>query len=484
MLWDVIILVRTLIYAERNGADMGDCAEPSPSAHVLRLFFKRPLVLLVMAGIIARAVLIPLATYNYDIGFWATTIQHAQSGYGLYDLSGYYYTPIWGYILGSIGLMANFLFGIGSYGTIADPLLPALGAEWEYYGKMVVSPEFSLLVKSFLTLVDVVCGYLIFTLVKKLGHSDGKAALAFGLWFVCPIVIYTSAVQATFDNVSIMFMLLTLILILDGKYMTAGAIFCLAAFTKFFPAYLVFIFVVCIVRRHEDKQMQIRSLAYAVIGFLVAAFLIFLPQFMHGTTAEAFGFVVSRVSKIADPTSSMWDSIASGGNLLVVALQPLIFVVELVIAFFAYRLSDRSFKDNLMILLLLSSAAVFLWTPTPTYLLLILPFLICVVAAAETSDEKRYILPLVSIAVTATLFAITMNSFALFFQDSIYHGLISPDTILNGIEWLDAEVMTGVTRQTVLNIVTGAAVTLSIYSVFITYIYNHLKGRPSEEGCA
>lgn len=480
MLSDVIILVRTLIYAEVVRAVMGDCAGPSPSAQVLRLFFKRPVVLLAIAGIIVRAVLIPLATYNYDIGFWATTVQHAQSGYGLYGISGYYYTPVWGYILGFIGLLANFLFGIGSYGTIADPLLPVMGAEWEYYGKMVVSPEFSILVKSFLTLVDIICGYLIYQMVKKLGHDEKKATLAFGLWFICPIVIYASAAQGTFDNISIMFMLLTLLLIMDGKYTMAGAMFCLAAFTKFFPAYLVFIFIVCIVRKHDDKVVQIRSVAYAVAGFLIAAFLIFLPQFMHGTTAEAFGFVASRISTIAEPTTSMWDAIASGGNMVVVALQPIIFLLELAIAFVAYRIPDKVFKGNLMLLLLLSSAAVFLWTPTPTYLLLILPFLICVVATADTPPGKRYIVPLISIAVTATLFAIAMNSYALFFQDSIYYGLVSSETILNGIEWLNTEMMTGVTRQTLLNIVMGAAVTVSIYSVFITYIYNHLKERSAE----
>ena len=483
MLWDDIILVRTLIYAKGIRKIMGDCAEQRSSAHAIGAFLRRPVVLLLIAGIIARAVLIPLATYNYDISFWATTIQHNQSGYGLYGLSGYYYTPVWGYILGSLGLLANFLFGIGSYGTIADPLLPVLGAEWEYYGKMVVSPGFSLLVKSFLALVDVACAYLIYVLVKKLGYSDGKAALALGLWFVCPIVIYSSAAQATFDNVSIMFMLLTLVLILDGRYMTAGAMFCLASFTKFFPAYLIFIFIVCVLRRHEDRRAQFKALCYAASGFLVMAFLIFLPQFMNGTAAEAFGFVVSRVSKISVPTESLWGIISSVGNLIVVVLQPLIFLLELVIAFFAYRLTEKAFKDKLTVLLLLSSAAVFLWTPTPTYLLLILPFLICVVATAETPEQKRYILPLVSIAVTATIYAITMNSFGLFFQDSIYYGLISPETILNGIEWLDAEVAIGVTRQTVLNIVMGAAVSISIYSVFLAYICNRKKEKSAEEGC-
>lgn len=460
---------------------MGDCAEPSHSAHVLGLFFKKPIVLLAIAGMIVRAVLIPLATYNYDIGFWATTIQHAQSGHGLYDISGYYYTPVWGYILGFIGLLANFLFGIGSYGTIADPLLPVMGAEWEYYGKMVVSPGFSILVKSFLTLVDIICGYLIYKMVKKLGHDEKKATLAFGLWFICPIVIYSSAAQGTFDNISIMFMLLTLLLIMDGKYTTAGAMFCLAAFTKFFPAYLVFIFIVCIVRKHDDKAVQIRSVAYAMAGFLVAAFLIFLPQFMHGTVAEAFGFVVSRVSTITGSATSMWDTITSSGNLVVVALQPVIFLLELGIAFVAYRIPNDVFKRNLLLLLLLSSAAVFLWTPTPTYLLLILPFLICVVATADTPPGKRYIVPLISIAVTATLFAITMNSYALFFQDSIYYGLVSSETILNGIGWLNTEIMAGVTRQTLLNTVMGAAVTVSIYSVFVTYIYNYRRGRSTEE---
>jgi hypothetical protein len=451
---------------------MGEHAESEGQRPGFLNFIKKPLVIIIIAGLVIRGILFPLFTYNYDISFWATTIQHIQSGNGLFSLPGYYYTPVWGYFLGFMGLIATYVFRIASFGTIGGDLLPSFGADWEFYGTMVVSPEFSIFVKSFITIFDLLCAYLIYVIVKRFKHSDREATIAFGLWFLCPLVIYTSAIQATFDSISIAFMLLTLVLIIDRRYAFAGASLATAALTKFFPAYLAFIFLAYILKKNQDKISRAKSVLLASIGAVVASTIILLPQILSGTLPQAFGFVSDRVSWAEDVAQSSWESIETIGIFVVMILQLLIFALLIMIAYKAYKTDDSKFDKTFMLLLMISSVLVFLWTPAPTYLLITIPFLAYIVATAKSKQQKRYIWPLVLISITATAYSITMHSYSVLFQGSIYFDLVSADTILNGIEWLNHAIVPGFTRQTLLNVIMGAAETFAIYSVFAIYIYN------------
>lgn len=452
---------------------MGGCTDSRSFALSLCAFFKRPLVIILILGFLIRIILIPLATYNYDIPFWATTIQHAQSTGSLYELDGYYYTPVWGYILGFLGMIANFLFGIPSYGIMADSLIPSTAADWDYYGTIVVSPEFSIFIKSVLTIFDVLCGYLIYVIVKKFGYDDKKATLAFGLWFLCPIVIYTTAVHGMFDNISILFMLLTLLMLIDRRYFLAGVMFSMAAFTKYFPVYLIFILFVYMIRMNEGRDAKIKATILAITGFIVTMFMILLPQFLEGSILDVFGFVSNRVTYTNNTAESLWSQIASDGYLVVSILQPLIFALLIFIAWKVYKMDDKTFRNSFMLMVLLSSAVIFLWTPAPTYLMLILPFLIYVVVTAETPARRRYMIPLILMSITSTLYAIWMHNYSLLFQDSIYHGWVSTDTILTGIEWLEVHMIPGFTRHGSISLLLGLAETIAIYSIFAVYIYNN-----------
>ena len=60
---------------------------------------RHPVITILSVALLVRLVLMPLLTYDYDIYHWAVIIQNFQSGNGLYDVAGYYYTPTWGYIL-------------------------------------------------------------------------------------------------------------------------------------------------------------------------------------------------------------------------------------------------------------------------------------------------------------------------------------------------------------------------------------------------
>ena len=301
--------------------------------------------------------------------------------------------------------------------------------------------------------------------------------MAFGLWFLCPIVLYTSAVHGTFDNISVTFMLLSLILAMDRKYILAGASFSIAALTKFFPAYLAFMLLAYVLKKNKDKTSKIKAVIYASVGLLVTTLIILLPQIMTGYTSEAFGFVFDRVSSAKYDADSLWDVISTNGITIVILLQPVIFGILIFLAHKAYKSDESKFAETFMFMLLLSATSIFLWTPSPTYLMLMIPFLIYVVVTAETASQKRYAIPLVLIFITTIFYSLTMQSFSIFFQSSVYLDIVPADLILNGFEWLSHAIVTGVTRQTVLNLIAGALETLAIYSVFIVLIFNYISSK-------
>ena len=73
---------------------------------------RHPILLIVAVGIIIRLVLMS-ASMVYDLDYWAVVIRNIESGEGLYDAEGYYYTPVWGYVLGFIAACQSMFLELG-----------------------------------------------------------------------------------------------------------------------------------------------------------------------------------------------------------------------------------------------------------------------------------------------------------------------------------------------------------------------------------
>ena len=133
---------------------------------------------------------------------------------------------------------------------------------------------------------------------------------------------------------------------------------------------------------------------------------------------------------------------------------------------------DEAFASKYMLFLMLSSAVIFLWTPTPTYLMIILPFLVYV----SVTRNDKYIIPYILISVSAVLYSLAMHNYSLLFQLYEYSNLIPLDFLINGIGWLDMR-MTFISNRTIINIILGAAETLSIYSIYLFAYKAHKRDK-------
>lgn len=440
-----------------------------------------PMASIVVIGLVIRAVLSVLFTHSYDIAYWGYIIENIQSDNGLYSLPGYYYTPVWGYFISAIGFVMNFLFGIDVFGLEADSLIPSQDASWEYYLDLVTTVEFNLVFKAAFTLVDLAISYVLYLIVMEHTGDRRKSAVAFALWFLCPLVLYTSCVHAMFDSLAVLTLLLTVYFLMKGNYFLAGCAFSMAALSKFFPAYLIFLLVAYIVvRKRGDTREMVRSVGMSVIGAALMFLVIYIPDILSGTVMESFSFIFNRVNAIGVGEESFWDALTSNGYTIVILLQPLILVLEVLLAYYYQKGRGPDSPDNdgrLMMYCMLASTCVFLWTPAPTYMMIVLPFIIYHFLVSDSSYKAS----MIALMTAPAVYAIVMHNFSDLFQTDIFLHLVSSETILNGIAWLDSIGFLGMTNQSLLNLVFGALETLAIYSVFLTYLSNRRGWRRPKE---
>jgi Predicted integral membrane protein len=275
---------------------------------------------------------------------------------------------------------------------------------------------------------DIIVGYLIFWLIRDFTDDHKKATMGFLLWFLCPFVIISGSVIGMFDTISVMMLLLAVVMLRKGRYAESGVMLCMATLVKFFPGFLVFIFLAYIMSKHREEGRR-KPVAHFAIGLLVTAFVILLPQMLDGTIADCFLFITSRLT---NGTGAESLGVISGYAALIIN------ILALAVAIYCAMLIERSegkdldmrFMDAALIII----AVLFLYPPLPQYVLLLLPFLLFAMAF-----EKRYILPCILLFIGTTISAIAGGPTDLV-SIAVFTDLISLDPLLGIIDGYTAPI--------------------------------------------
>ncbi|MBO5518636.1 MAG: hypothetical protein J5945_00615 [Candidatus Methanomethylophilus sp.] len=380
---------------------------------------------ILLLGLAIRLVFAPVFTYPFDIEHWGVILQNTESGNGLFGLTGYFYTPAWGYILGFEDLIINLLPGM-TYGERFTDLLEIEGMVFPYQTATTTTPVFNFAMKLPLILVDVLVGYLIYRLVMSECGDERKAAIGFGLWFLCPIVIYMSSVQAQFDCISALLTLLCVLLVKRNLFFLAGVIFTIAALIKFFPAFCIFLLCVYVVKATPGR-LSWKNLLLSVSGAVLTALVIFLPQILDGTVMNAFSFVFGRTSE--------YDL------MLMLRTYPFIavaLVMLVVLAIFAWRMDDARRKQDFLVLILAMLSICTIFSPGPQYWIVYLPLLSYYIACRDRN--RALLICLIAMAILTTTAAFFNNSFSLLTTASEYLHLCEPQTVISWMHALDTPV--------------------------------------------
>ena len=441
----------------------------------LATLVRRPVFKVLMIGLIIRIVLMPVFTFVDDVRYWAMAMQYLQAGVGLYEISHYWYTQVWGYVLSIWSGLLNML-GMVDYGRLVDAALPVEGFEMGHTA-VVTSPMFNFMVKIPLLISDVLVGYLIYRMISDRTKDEKKATLGFALWFLCPLVICISAVHGMFDTISVLFMVLSVYALYRGHNFLAGASFAVAVLTKMFPGYLIFALIAFIAMKHKgDRRTFLKRLGITALGAGIMTMIIFLPQFLDGTYMGALKFLTGRVDtamSVFEASGDFWSNVRSIGYRLVLWVQPLIFGLAALFAYMMYRKGDGNDNESFFLCLMLTAAIMFPYTTVPQYVLVIFPFLIFFIVMFD----RRFILPYVVITVSAVILDLSIPNFSLLLSLAEYTSLLDVGTVVSLAGWMDSPLIPGMSKQAFVVAVSSAVQLIGILMILLCWRRYGKEGR-------
>ena len=251
--------------------------------------------LIAILSLVVHLVMTALFSHTYDSEYWLIIMQNIETGNGLYGLNGFYYTPVWGYMLSFADMLTQVFGAIPVLGDRFTDLIVI--EDYNGFQAVLASPDINFLLKLPLSVCDVLVGYLLYVIVSRHTGSERKGIVSMALWCFCPIVVYMSAIQGQFDTISVLLLLMTIFLIRQDNPLLAGMVFALATWLKIFPGVCILVLFGYMLARYKGAPRSTRQISMSIVGFLLLTAVLFLPQILDGTLAYAFSFLTSRTSE-------------------------------------------------------------------------------------------------------------------------------------------------------------------------------------------
>ena len=162
---------------------------------------KHPLLWLIIIGTLIH-LFAAVFQIVFDNDYWALVIRNIEAGNGLYEVTGYYYTPVWGYVLGLVSALQTVFLDLGMDVLRVVEFFFAEDPPYTYYSATVPSIAFSISTKAPLILSDLILAYLVRSLVVDSTGDVKKGNLAFILIYMCPLLIGASCITAMPDTIA------------------------------------------------------------------------------------------------------------------------------------------------------------------------------------------------------------------------------------------------------------------------------------------
>lgn len=394
-------------------------------------FVSTPLFKLILIGLIIRAIMIPLCL-AYDSNYWTVVIRNIDTGNGLYKVEGYYYTPVWGYVLAFVSGIQNAILDIGDLSVTCYELFQYVAINQYAYEDKAISIVFLFNLKIILTISDLVASLLLYNIVKRRTGDEKKAALAFFLMFISPHLIGSSSMVTMPDTMSAMFTLLTIVLLRDEKYFFAGVCYALAVWVKFFPIAIILVLLCYIyVETNGDVKKAIERIGKSVSGFMLISVVIFFPQFMEGTLLQSLAFLTDRAIEIIN-----WGLLSIIGTLVGAVI--ICFIAIIVAKHMLRAKGDRD--DRMMEYSMILLSVCMLFYTNMQYLVTLMPFL--VYSILVINDRYKWIWIL--LALVGAILTMMLNTNVVMLNSLVvFTDLISVSFATSLFDFLNEEIIAG-----------------------------------------
>ncbi len=409
-----------------------------------------PLITILLLAAVVRVVLMPLLVYDFDIYHWALIMENIQNGDGLYDVAGYYYTPVWGYILGFMTGLLDLFGGVADFGARYTEFLPVEDLNIRFHIATLTSLEFNIMMKAMLVVCDFLVAALVYRFMVEMTSDTRKATVAVAVWLFCLPVIYMSAIQAQFDTISALFMLLTVYLLYKDHAFVAGMMFSCTVLLKFFPGFTILVLLAYVWLRHRDDGLAVRKIVGAAVGAAIMFFVIYAPQIIDGNFLDSLSFVFGRVETT--------DALVSYVRIAVMLFGTLV-------SGYAMVKMKGDLDRRFILCCMVALTFVVLPSTSPQYPIVLVPLLAMVIA----DGGREYFRPYVIMAVGAVANALAINNFSLLLSVSEFSSLVSPDWVVSAMQGMESIMIFGLTSVAFLTCIGGTVE--AVGTAFILLIF-------------
>ncbi|HYK53150.1 MAG TPA: hypothetical protein VEV38_06440, partial [Candidatus Eremiobacteraceae bacterium] len=224
---------------------------------------------LLAAGAIVRIAVALLTTNSQDVALFGYFVAQGAQGHGLYDDPGFSYPPVIGYLWLAAGkLLALFGTPIAVHAARLAPFaVPGLmSAE-------LTTPIASLLIKLPAMIGDCALALVVDRACRRIGASDAARHFAVLAVWLNPLVIFDSAVQASWDCTVPLAIIAAGIAALDGDAAASGAWLAAGALMKIVPISLAPLVAATLLR----ARTSIGRLALAIASGAVVVAIALVP---------------------------------------------------------------------------------------------------------------------------------------------------------------------------------------------------------------
>ncbi len=341
----------------------------------INLGFGKIVLIALILGLAVRLILIPFTSSPFDVAAgWAAVIEEIYAGNSLYDAEMYKYTPVWGYVLSVLAYVAD-LIGMDSFGEMFTTIYP--GKELTYGYGFITNPAFNTLVKAPALIFDILAAFAFYRLAMDITNDRRKAEISFALWFLCPVVIMSSAILCMFDSIVVFFAVEALILLRRKEMLLAGIFIALSILTKAFFAILLPLVIVYLLSDPDlGLNARLKNLAKSAAGAVAVFLLVYAAPLLCGEFSDSMWFLTSRSEGYS---SSGVINLTSLGFNNVFFYVPVILLLILISCIVMAR-SRRDRDKTLLILVAMTSSLLFCFpfvSYTPTYgVMLLLPVIL------------------------------------------------------------------------------------------------------------
>ncbi|MBQ3686069.1 MAG: DUF2029 domain-containing protein [Candidatus Methanomethylophilaceae archaeon] len=411
-------------------------------------FLCKGVILVIIVGIAMRLFLGWILEYNNDITAWTMTICNLQAGGDLYSMAGYYYTPVWGYMLATFGEFMG-LIGVDTWAQVFTELLYTEDLTDE---AAVTTVGFNMALTVFYLVGDILGAFAVYWLVKRVTGDMRKAKIGFAIYFLAIHLAMVGAVWGQFDTFSALMAILCICLLVRGNHFLAGMMFSAACLLKVFPAALILVLIIYIYRKGGDQW--VRQLLMSIAGAAIMAGMLMLPLIMDGNVMDSMTFLTARAE---GGSGDMSDLILKYSML---TIYPILGVFELILAWYylkRYRCEDED--KGLLWFSLLAMLVLFLYPSTPQYILLLLPFV--VVGMMVFDMQKAMAKPFILMVVGNVILMLTCLSMTTV-TNVFYMGMISFEDWQALDEFVRESMIFGFSISRVLSVVGSAIQTAGV----------------------